>query len=430
MNNIMFERPQAPKWDAILFCLILVLLMYEQINFGHPLLSLYKVVIFPLSLFASYRLACLRPGNGLFVGVFAFVGLVFIVNLTYQQNLRDLALPISMFLTAYYFSAYSIKYRLPRYLNWVILFSSLPQILLFAVVQKYFIVWAYDEVVNSTRFKGFASDPNFMCFILTASVVAGGLICLNRKQNRLFKNSVPNLALVVFAGTVILANVFIILQSGSRSGVLFLVLAAIFVFGARYGYAKVGVLVGVVGAFLYGTLRQLISFVRYSDSDSTFGQLLWRFKILIEGNPNKSANYGNYLFNDNRAYLWEHALPYLKEDLLFGHGRHWFMNEAGNYSHNSYIDLMLDCGTIAGGVLVVALFVLSIRMGITMLTASRRIRPDLAFFAAFVPIYLSGMFFFSLSSPKFTWVVVTFLLLVNVGISESKRQAPRLVRMY
>lgn len=429
MNNIMFERPQAPKWDAILFCLILVLLMYEQINFGHPLLSLYKVVIFPLTLFASYRLACLRPGNGLFVGVFAFVGLVFIVNLTYQQNLRDLALPISMFLTAYYFSAYSIKYRLPRYLNWVILFSSLPQILVYAVVQKYYLVWAYDEVVNSTRFKGFASDPNFMCFILTASVVAGGLICLNRKQNRLSKSSVLNLALVVFAGTVVLANAYIILQSGSRSGVLFLFLAAIFVFGARFGYVKIGVLVGVICASLYGTLRQLMSFVRYSDSDSAFGQLLYRFKVLIEGSSNRQWR-ANDAFNDGRAYLWEQALPYLKEDLLLGHGRHWFKNVAGNYSHNSYIDLMLDFGTIAGGVLVVALFVLSIRMGITMLTASRRIRPDCAFFAAFVPIYLSGMFLFSLSSPKFTWVVITYLLIVNVGILESKRQAPRVDRRY
>lgn len=139
---------------------------------------------------------------------------------------------------------------------------------------------------------------------------------------------------------LIFANLFFLLSTGNRGGVIILVLGMIlfsFCFRREIGYLKVGLtFMGVVLAFAISSYL----IINYSQFDAIFDRLT---NTSFEG-----------ITPDTRVGLWPAVAEAIKEKLILGHGpRYWLSDQDGvgawnavPYAHNLYLHILYTTGVI------------------------------------------------------------------------------------
>jgi O-antigen ligase len=160
------------------------------------------------------------------------------------------------------------------------------------------------------RFYGLHTHPNFLAVICSVAIVLS--------INKLLRIQWSNIKLIVFYIFLVLISFFIIVLTGSRTGilsVLFGIFLTIFIYFKKYP-KKISIFLVTIGVILFLAILNLLSL----DSEN--------------------FRYNRFISNDDtRSELWQHMWTVFLDNPLFGAGN-------GMGTANSYLRVLSDTGLI------------------------------------------------------------------------------------
>ena len=319
------------KW---IFILIITLFSIEYL--GTEEISVYRVGIFPLSVIGLITILGMRKSNK-----FAFVSFVLTLYmffyslclLTVDDNILFpiLCIPLLLFLNGFW----SLKEPISVDYSKVFLWFFLPHLISFLTGTANY---AY------ARFSGLHTDPNFCGLFLSFSILSA--FSLIRRKG---EQSIGLFNKIIVVAIAVISLIFLFL-TGSRGAMLSLalvVLLELIMGGVKMKYVIAGFLVaGIAGFRLYQYILDLPDWV--SPEVSLVDSVLCRFKPDTLSDGSSRIEIWNGVFrNIEDAGTW-----------LFPIGRLAAMRGLPNtYTHNTYIDFMVDNGVILGAIIVIVIVI-------------------------------------------------------------------------
>ncbi len=268
---------------------------------------------------------------------------------------RDL-LTFAVFIIVYLFSTSSVfTTEQVRFLNRIHLYISVYcaiNILIHFVKHEYYNEWFKRA---SFSFLGVYKDPNYvMAFIIPAMMInLFRIINLDKKEGKIY---------IIFE--IILISSF--LTTGSRSSVLsfsFAVLTMI-LFNSDLS-SKIRIRIVLIASFILLFWKKIVGFVL----------------------PKQSLERFMNVENDSRKELWNSALEVFYDYPVIGGGINSAsvvsLKNAGNYSHNVYIDILTSCGLIGASIFVIFFFK----------NCMRTQRKNAGFMYSMIVAYMAPLFF-------------------------------------
>lgn len=133
--------------------------------------------------------------------------------------------------------------------------------------------------------------------------------------------------------------------------------------------------------------------------------ILWVFDINII--DVMSARF-SYVGSEKRNYLWGVLLSMIEERPLLGHGLRAAQDALHFYSHNTYLDILVDTGLI--GAVIFVLVILAIFIIMMKNKKNREILDDVRPWNTMLIITLIFSFFFSFGTSPFVWLLLSMAI--------------------
>lgn len=367
--------------------LILILLLFSVEYLGNGQITVYRVTIFPLSiiglLLTFSRLNNRQSIISGIVWILYFIWYAFCMMYLNDNYIMPLTtIPLALFIC----NAIPLKGVHDIDYPSIMLWYGLPHLIVYFFGTPNY---AYG------RFAGLHNDPNFCGIFLTVSILSIFFI-LRRKEVTKWKKTLLTLLLVLY--------VYLLLLTSSR-GALIVVLAIsayalLLMIKKKYVKILFVIAIAVSGYFLINYIESLPS--QISLSEDPLNYFLSRFKSdEIEG-------------GSGRSQAWIIVLSRLID------GNHWFyplgresaMDGLGiRYTHNTWIDFMVENGIIVGGCLIITLLFNMIK-GFSLIRKNKKNENEKSIYYLCLIILLQ-FFFLSAINQKIVWVFVFLLIAYN-----------------
>ncbi len=298
---------------------------------GDGVISVFRVVIFPLTLLGviytcNAKRKTVKISNVLWVLYFLWFSLCMV------HTHDNVLFPLMIIFMAIFMNNAIIDNRGLLEIDYarILVLYGVPHIVVLLLG-----VANFDE----GRFAGLHEDPNFCGVFLSISAISAVLLLLHRKDS-FFKKLIYALILI--------ADLLLIVFSGSRGAILTTItmFALLFMMSEVKTWFKITAIIAVILIIHYGLIYidSLPDWV--SPEDSIIDSVLCRFK------PESMSD------GSGRAELWETAVERIHEHSAYilpvGHveatrGTH------NGFTHNTWLDFLVENGVLVGGVFVVLL---------------------------------------------------------------------------
>ncbi len=325
--------------EQVLFNTIVILIGVEHI--GYIGISVFKVIIFPLCILGIIvRLlsGTNKKGLVLYLPLFFLISLILLTGV-FNTESRLIKLSLGLYGFTLFIFLYVLRYGLANKFYISLSLYTVPHyvIAFLSSIGVLSNVLVYSGVIP--RFGGIEGEPNF----LGAWAVVG----LIGKIALLVNNSKEGYWAYRLLALLVVLDILIILSTVSRASIIAMlyVLALWFC----YTYNKYSLNLKSVGYFLATaiaiySLTILMAYVYTNPLDLVFS----RFEVGIA--------YREFL-NDRFVY-WVSALEHsLREGVIVGTTPSEFVNRAGIYSHNTFIEGLLSMGLVGTIMFIIYIFI-------------------------------------------------------------------------
>lgn len=361
--------------------LYILLLLFFSIEFiGWGAITIYRVVIFPLSLFLmaiTFSMPRLKVANIVNLGwVIYFLWYCLCQFITSDNPLFPIfTIPLAITITNFISLKEPIDIDYPSIFVWYLV----PHIVA--------VIVGSDYLMDGARFCGAHDDANFCGQLISISLLSALF---------LFKRKLGVLRGTFFLMILVLDAVLLFL-TGSRGAMLSIVLVLVVMLLLRpihRGY-KIAIIGGGVlfVVFLLHYIQTLPDFV--SPDDSLIDSVLCRFKS------------DNFDEGGGRVDLWETALS-----RMFGGG--YFFTPIGHiaatqgsinkYTHNTFLDFLVENGIVVG--LIMVFLIIRTLLGLLKKVTKKRMTVWDTDFVFLILCSMSQFFFISAITEKIVWLFI------------------------
>lgn len=367
------------KW---IYQLILIFFSIEYV--GNGVLSVYRLVIFPLSCLCLILLFS-KPKQQYTLNLSFFISLV-LGWLTICQGLLDSNMLFPIFTLPLVLCVIQfIGLKRHVVVNYSLIFSlySIPHILS-VVFNKYELL--------AGRFCGLHKDPNFCGIYLSIAVIGAVFYALNQENNKFFR------ILQILNITI---SMLLIFWTGSRGCMLiFLLVIAFYFYSSKRIHAAVKILITCCAIYSYFYITSYIeSLPIWVDPDvDLIDSILCRFQSdKMEG-------------GSHRTLLWQTAFSEMEANSAYfiPIGSEYAMRSTPNgYAHNTFIDFLLEMGLFPGFLFDIVIFITILKSCKNII--NKKYNDEFLLLEILSILVLFQLFFLSAYSQKITWLVIVFL---------------------
>lgn len=360
--------------------LSIILLAFSIEYLGYGELSIFRVIILPLSLLGliikkdKTNLAIFK--RNLFVvllmSYFALCSAITNANVLFAIFNLPFMLYIGKSISSNLFARIDVARIFSLY--------SVPHIFAFIFLKQL-------AFLEEGRFNGLHEDSNFCGIYLLLAFAASTLLLLYRKQTDKW---------MIYDITNSVICSYLIVISGSRGALLtYLLFLSFLIYKSRLSKS----LKYTIAAFVFIGYFSLMAYIEslpiyVSTNDGYIDFVLSRFKKEnMEG-------------GSNRILFWTWAFDAMKREALIVPIGTNFMGTVF-YTHNTYIDLLLELGLFQGLILVILFFINIVK---TLLYILKPIPLQLLVMDVSVIIVSITLFLLSADRQKIFWMIVCFLI--------------------
>lgn len=365
-----------------IYQLILILFSIEYI--GDGVLSVYRLIIFPLVCICLILLFS-KPKQ-LYVSKLSFFISIVLGWLAICQGLLNSNILFPLFtlpLVLCVIQFMGLKRRIV--VNYSLIFSlySIPHILS-VVFNKYELL--------AGRFCGLHNDPNFCGIYLSIAVIGAVFYVLNRENKKFFR---------ILQILNIIISILLIFWTGSRGCMLiFLLVIAFYFYSSKKIYAAVKILITCCAIYSYFYIVSYIeSLPIWVDPDvDLIDSILCRFQSdKMEG-------------GSHRTLLWQTAFSEMEANsaYIIPIGSEYAMRSTPNgYAHNTFIDFLLEMGLFPGFLFDMVIFITILKSCKIIFNKKNNDEMLLLIFLSLLVLF--QLFFLSAYSQKITWLAIVLL---------------------
>ena len=370
------------KMISKFYQLILIFFSIEYI--GDGVLSVYRLIIFPLSCLCLLLLLS-KPKQRYVLSLSFFISVVLgwlaICQLFLNGNVFSPLFTLPFVLCIIQF----IGLKSHLVVNYSLIFSlySIPHILS-VLFNKYELL--------AGRFCGLHNDPNF-CGIYLSIAIIGAVFYIFNIENSKFFRFLQILNIVI--------SVLLLFWTGSRGAMLiFFIVIALYFYSSRKIHVAVKFVVTAcaIYSFFYIT-RYIESLPVWVDPDiNLIDSILCRFQ-------SEKMESGSH-----RTMLWQTAFSEMEANnaYIYPIGSEYAMRSTPNgYAHNTFIDFLLEMGLIPGFLFDIVIFVAIFKLCKNIYY--KKYDNELLVLCFLSVLVLSQLFLLSAYSQKITWLVIIFL---------------------
>ena len=382
-TEVISVRGRNSHRKAAKIILVLLLLLFSVEYIGEGNLSVYRLGIFPLAL-----LGCLfvspspKYSNfGHSVTIFSIYLIIYSLCLLIHNDnylFPIFTIPLAYFLFAIWFS------REPFDIDYAKIFSfySVPHI--FALVSG-------RANFAFGRFAGLHYDPNFCAIFITIATISSFFLIIRERQS---------FAKRMFFCILLVVDIILLLLTGSRGGIMSLLAVGLIMFFSSHAKFRLKIIVGLalisIGLSIFAYIQSLPDFV--SPEDSIIDSFLVRLKpdTVEEGGGRTEVWEGvwNRIFSSG-----DWITPYGRLNAMQG-----FMNQ---YTHNSYLDFLVENGIILGIIIVVS-YLIALFKSFIRLKKNKINKNEIPYLWCCYAVSFE-MFFISAVSQKIFWIFFFFV---------------------
>ena len=357
--------------------IILLAFSIEYLSFGE--LSIYRVIILPLSLYGLFKYRSLSGSASKYNVFVLFFMIYFALCCMYTETnplFAVLCLPFMLYIGNTISSGVLSKVNVARIFS----LYSLPHIFAYIFLRQY-------AFLEEGRFNGLHIDSNFCGIYLLVALAASSNLLLFSNEHRYEK-------LFDFLNCIV-CFYFIFITASRGALVTCLLLVAFLLFKSNLNkifkyFIVVAIMIGSV--YLDNYIDSLPIFVSADDGYVDF--ILSRFKEEnLEGGSNR-IDFWSMAF----SAIFKEA-PYIPVGTNFL-GRIF-------YTHNSYIDLLLELGLIQGS-LFICFYVFNLFTTLKYILKPCSIQ-EMVIYAAAIIVSIS-LFILSADRAKLFWLMVCFII--------------------
>ena len=312
----------------------LILIFFSIEYIGDGVLSVYRLIIFPLSCLCLLLLLS-KPKQRYVLSLSFFISVVLgwlaICQLFLNGNVFSPLFTLPFVLCIIQF----IGLKRHLVVNYSLIFSlySIPHILS-VLFNKYELL--------AGRFCGLHNDPNFCGIYLSIAIIGAVFYIFNRENSKFFR-FLQILNIVI--------SVLLLFWTGSRGAMLiFFIVIALYFYSSRKIHVAVKFVVTAcaIYSFFYIT-RYIESLPVWVDPDiNLIDSILCRFQ-------SEKMESGSH-----RTMLWQTAFSEMEANnaYIYPIGSEYAMRSTPNgYAHNTFIDFLLEMGLIPGFLFDIVIFV-------------------------------------------------------------------------
>ena len=374
------------KIDKII--LILVLLAFSVEYIGGDGLSVYRLIIFPLSCIGIMRFCFVKksqrsmrsvPITILFMLYYALCILLFSTDANILFPI--FCIPFMCYIEMCVASGLLYSVNVGRIFS----LYSLPH--LYAFLRP-----TVDTYIDDGRFNGLHEDANFCGLFLTISLVSS--LLLLRYKDR-------NIYWIAFDIVNVSMTSFMLFLTGSRGALLSMALIGVLLFlvsnlsKAQKGFIIVLLCIGFF--YLNSYIESLPSYISPEVSYTDFA--LTRFK------PENMEG------GSNRTYLWELSFREILKDPIFPPRKSNLPGKDDFTTHNTYIELMIYLGFIPAFTIIFLYTIMLSKKSFFILKELDSETPSIML--SCLLLLLSQLFFLSAQTQKILWLFIAFMLAYN-----------------
>ena len=369
----------------IITCVILILFSIEYLGYNN--ISVYRVGIFPLLIVGCLFISGKPKYNYVNLMIMLMIIYLFLYAFCLAYLGDNIMFPLfSIPLVYYFFSFWGLKTPIKIDYAKIFVWYSLPHIVSHILGDHNF--------HGTGRFMGLNNDPNFCGIFLVFSIVSA-IFLLRRKKTPFYQ--------IIIYSLLLFYALFLLFLTGSRGAMLSLLLLLFVEFWKskinKIWKLSITILLVVFILRVYDYILTLPDWV--SPDVSRIDSVLCRFK------PDSMAD------GSNRTEQWAKILRAFEyQNSIFTPLGNNNVGMKGTYSHNTFIDFLIENGVFLGTIFLCS-FLFAIIETIRKSNSIRLKSPEEWEFLYISYALMLQLFFLSAISQKIFWLSLIYIIFLG-----------------